>query len=101
MSNTIKSLVTLVVWASLPGPGPLDAAEPATDWRAGAARVDTTPTAPVRMAGYASRKAPSLGVAHPLAPKAPALADPRGTRAALVTCDVIAFRRPFSNRVAD
>jgi hypothetical protein len=101
MSNTIRSLVTLIVWASLPGPGPLDAAEPATDWRAGAARVDTTPTAPVRMAGYASRKAPSLGVAHPLAAKALALADPRGTRVVLVTCDVIAFRRPFSNRVAD
>src|SRR3954468_15261895 len=101
MSNTTRSLVALIVCASLPGPGPIAAAEPANNWRAGAARIDTTPTAPVRMAGYASRKAPSMGVAHPLAAKALALADTRGTRVVFVTCDVIAFRRPFSNRVAE
>src|SRR5690348_2974145 len=70
-------------------------------WQAGAARVDTTPAAPVRMAGYASRTAPSQGVAHPLAAKALALKDARGHTVVLVTCDIIAFRRAFTNRVAE
>ena len=36
------------------------------EWKAGVARVDTTPTEPVWMSGYASRSSPSQGVAHPL-----------------------------------
>ena len=65
------------------------------------ARVDTTPTVPVRMAGYASRTSPSQGVAHPLAAKALALSDSSGHRLVIVTCDIIAFRRSFTARVAD
>jgi hypothetical protein len=53
------------------------------------------------MAGYASRTSPSQGVAHPLAAKALALADASGTRAVLVTCDIIGFRRAFTDRVTD
>ncbi len=83
------------------GFGSLDAAEPSTGWKAGVARVDTTPTAPVRMAGYASRTSPSQGVAHPLVAKALALSDAQGNRVVLVTCDIIAFRRPFTLRVKD
>jgi hypothetical protein len=85
----------------LGGVGSLGAAEPATGWKAGAARVDTTPSAPVRMAGYASRTSPSQGVSHPLFAKALALADASGHRIVLITGDLIAFRRDFSNRVAD
>lgn len=73
----------------------------ATGWRAGVARVDTTPAIPVRMAGYASRTSPSQGVAHRLAAKAVALADSSGRRIVLVTCDIIGFRRPFTERVAE
>src|SRR5947209_1907182 len=62
-----KSLAFLLVL----GFGAADAAE----WKAGVARVDTSPTAPVRMAGYASRTKPSAGVAHPLFAKALALSD--------------------------
>jgi hypothetical protein len=71
------------------------------EWKAGAAKVDTTPAMPVRMAGYASRTAPSQGVAHPLAAKALALTDSRGHTVVFVTCDIIGFRRPFTNRVKD
>src|SRR5262249_5857168 len=77
------------------------AAEPATTWKAGVARADTTPTAPVRMAGYASRTSPSQGVAHQLFAKALAISDDRGTKAVVVTCDIIAFRRTFTNRVIE
>src|SRR6516165_12196860 len=94
----IAGLSAGVVMLSL---GSLDAAEPSTGWKAGVARVDTTPSAPVRMAGYASRTSPSQGVAHPLVAKALALSDQRGTKVVFVTCDIIAFRRPFTNRVAE
>lgn len=72
----------------------------AQGWKAGVARVDTTPTAPVWMSGYASRTKPSQGVEHPLFAKAVALEDSQGSRAVLVTCDIIGFRRDFTNRVA-
>jgi hypothetical protein len=83
------------------GSAPALAAEPPAGWKAGGARVDTTPTAPVRMAGYASRTSPSQGVAHPLVAKALALADERDSRVVLVTCDIISFRRPLAIRVTD
>jgi hypothetical protein len=75
-------------------------AEPNDEWKAGVARVDTTPDAPVWMSGYASRSSPSQGVAHPLYAKALALADAQGRKAVLVTCDIIGFSRAFSGRVA-
>jgi hypothetical protein len=53
------------------------------------------------MSGYASRTSPSQGVEHPLAAKALALADARGNRVLLITCDIIGFRREFTGRVAE
>jgi neutral ceramidase len=97
MKNLIKMIACLCFLACVPGP--LEGAQSPAGWKAGAARVDTTPRQPVRMAGYASRTSPSQGVAHPLAAKALALADAKGTRAVFVTCDIIAFRRPFTDRV--
>jgi hypothetical protein len=52
------------------------------------------------MAGYASRTSLSQGVAHPLAAKALVLADANAHTIVLVTCDIIAFRRTFTERVA-
>ena len=77
MWSIVKSLACSSVWITLLGLGSLRAAESTGGWKAGVARVDTTPTKPVRMAGYASRTSPSQGVAHPLAAKALALADAR------------------------
>ncbi len=101
MANIIKSFGFLSVGGILLGLGSLVAAEPARGWKAGVARVDTTPTKPVRMAGYASRTAPSQGVAHPLAAKALALADTRDHKVVFVTCDIINFRWSFTHRVTD
>jgi hypothetical protein len=81
--------------------GALAAADAPTDWKAGAARVDTTPATPVWMSGYASRSSPSQGVAHPLAAKALALSDGRGQKVVFVTCDIIGFSRAFTGRVAE
>jgi hypothetical protein len=96
-----KTLVFLSAWVIVLGPGLPRAAEPATLWKAGVARIDTTPGVSVRMAGYGSRTAPSQGVAHPLCAKALALADAQDHKIVLVTADIISFRRSFTNRVAD
>jgi hypothetical protein len=101
MVSIVKRLARLGGWVMMLGLGSLEAAEPSAGWKAGLARVDTTPSAPVRMAGYGSRTSPSQGVAHPLFAKSLALADAQGHRVVLVTCDIIGFRRSFTNRVAD
>src|SRR5689334_13969516 len=100
MMMTCRKSVCSMVGVLLLGALPLAAAEP-TGWKAGAARVDTTPGEPVWMSGYASRKKPSEGIAHPLAAKALALADRDGTRIVMVTCDIISFSREFSARVGE
>src|SRR5262249_1795246 len=69
-------------------------------WSAGAARADITPKGPVWMAGYAARKAPSEGVAHPLSAKALALRDGRGRTLLWITADLIGFDRELTERVA-
>jgi hypothetical protein len=101
MSSIVKKLgrLSALVFALILGP--LNAGEPPPTWKAGVARVDTTSTVPVRMAGYGSRTAPSQGVAHPLVAKALALADATGHKVVMVTCDIIAFGRTFTNRVKD
>jgi neutral ceramidase len=101
MANIIKSHICLSVWVVLLSLGSVGATESSSGWKAGVARVDTTPTKPVRMAGYASRTSPSQGVAHPLAAKALALVDANDHKVVFVTCDIIAFRRAFTNRVAE
>jgi neutral ceramidase len=78
-----------------------NAARADSEWKAGVARVETTPSAPVWMSGYASRSNPSQGVAHPLFAKALALANGQGNRVVLVTCDIIGFGRAFTGRVTD
>ncbi len=101
MTRIGKNLGCSSLGIILLGLGSLGAADPSSGWRAGVARVDTTPAQPVRMAGYASRTSPSRGVAHPLAAKALALADPRDHKVVLVTCDIIAFRWAFTSRVTE
>jgi hypothetical protein len=101
MASWIKHVGCWGAWFVLLGSWSLRAAEPSTDWKAGAARVDTTPTAPVWMSGYASRSKPSEGVEHPLYAKALAIADARDNKLVIVTCDIINFKRTFSNRVAE
>ena len=99
-TNTM-TVLGLGVGLLLLGLGPLDGAEPANDWKAGVARVDTTPGAPVWMSGYGARTSPSQGVAHPLAAKALALADARDHKVVIITCDIIGFSRAFTGRVAE
>lgn len=70
------------------------------DWKAGVATVRVTPDKPIWMAGYASRKKPSEGVLSELHAKALAIEDAAGTRAVIVTTDLIGIPRPLRQQVA-
>lgn len=71
-------------------------AEPVPGWSAGVARVEITPDTPVWMAGYAARKTPSEGVAHPIHAKALALSGGSNRTAMIVTADPIGFDRALT-----
>ena len=78
-------LLTLAVWAGLSvGLNGLPAR--ATGLRAGVARIDITPSQPVMLAGYASRKDLSRGVHDPLSARALAF-EQGGQRLVLVSID--------------
>src|SRR5512147_2052494 len=72
----------------------------AADFKAGVARVDITPSTPIWLSGYASRKHPSEGVLHPLWAKALAIEDSKRNRVVIVTTDLIGLPRPISELVA-
>ena len=61
----------------------------AAGWKTGAASVKITPEAPMWMAGYGSRNHPSTGHLNDLYAKALVLADPEGSRVAIVTLDLV------------
>ena len=73
----------------------------AAEWKAGAAKVPMTPDKPLFMAGYGNRAKPSEGVAQELWAKALALEDPAGSRAVLVTTDMLGFPAAMSERIAE
>lgn len=69
------------------------------EWSAGVARVDITPSEPIWMAGYGNRTRPSEGVRQKIWVKALALDDGAGSRAVLVTSDLLGFERDMSEIV--
>jgi hypothetical protein len=71
------------------------------EWKAGAARAIITPQKSLWMAGYASRKKPSEGVAQDLYVKALALEDHSGKRAVLVTSDLVGLPASVSHPIAE
>jgi len=68
-------------------------------WRIGTARTVITPNKPTWMAGYASRTSPSEGKLHDLWAKALLLEDARGNRSLLITMDIVAVSKDFSDEV--
>ncbi len=68
----------------------------ASEWKAAIAKVKITPSKPVRMGGFASRKHPSEGVLSDLWAKALAVQDRDGHRIVLITVDVNNISRQIS-----
>src|SRR5688572_591538 len=71
----------------------------AADYRAGIGRIDITPDGPIWLSGYAARKKPSEGVMHRLWAKALAIEDSKGSRAVIVTTDVLGIPRHIADVV--
>jgi hypothetical protein len=74
-------------------------AQAADGWRAGAAKVDITPPAPMWMAGFASRVHPAEGKLTDLWAKALVLEDAAGQRGVLVTLDLVGIDRATSQSI--
>lgn len=70
------------------------------DWKVGIATVNITPRESMWMAGYASRTKPSDGVLTELRAKALAIEDAAGTRAVIVTTDLISIPRMLREQVS-
>lgn len=68
-------------------------------WKVGLARVKITPEQPIFMAGYASRDRPFASVHDELYAKALVLVDEQGTRAVLVTTDLIGLTAEIANPI--
>jgi neutral ceramidase len=82
--------------------GTRDFQEKVQGWKAGVATVVITPEKPIWMAGYAARNRPSEGTVHDLWAKALALEDADGSRAVIVTTDLIGFRGSYmSGRIRE
>jgi hypothetical protein len=69
-------------------------------WKAGLAKVNISPREPIFMAGYGSRTHPSEGVLADLYVKALALEDEAGTRAVLVSSDLLGFPKDVGDAIA-
>ena len=70
-------------------------------WKAGVATVDVTPTEPMWMAGYASRRKPSEGITNRLSAKGLAVEDERGTKLVIVTLDLIGIPRGMRDAIIE
>lgn len=97
MPRWVRSVLRLAVALVACGlAGSAAAARGAEGWKAGAARVEITPEAPMWMAGYAARDHVAEGKLTPLWAKALVLEDAAGRRAALVTLDLVGIGRDLS-----
>src|SRR5438445_4096365 len=77
------------------------AAEPAVSWKAGVAAITITPEKPMWLSGYAGRNKPAEGTLSDLHAKALVLEDPAGTRAVVITMDLVGISREFSTAVCE
>ncbi len=71
-----------------------------TTWRAGIAAVKITPDPPVRMSGYAARTKPFEKVEMDIYAKALALDDGAGTKAVLITTDLVGLSAAITDKAA-
>src|SRR6266513_252868 len=75
------------------------ASKPSSVWKAGVARDVITPEQPMWLAGYAGRTRPAEGKRHDLWVKALALEDRKGTRAVVISADLLGMSRPMYERL--
>ncbi len=79
----------------------LTAAQGNESWLAGVGKAIITPSEPMWMAGYASRKTPADGKETDLWAKALVLDDQRGNRGVVITLDLVGIDRAFAQQVCE
>ena len=89
---SLVPVATLAITAALLAGSFSPAIAAESDWRIGLASAKITPTEPIRMAGYSSRKQLSEGVTADLHAKAMAVASGDGQLGLMITADLIGFR---------
>tara|TARA_Y100001934_G_scaffold231249_1_gene279263 strand:- start:3093 stop:4481 length:1389 start_codon:yes stop_codon:yes gene_type:complete len=67
----------------------------AAEWKAAAAKLNMTPTEPMWMSGYSSRKTPGSGKTTEIYAKVLLLEDERKTRLVTITFDLVGVPQPF------
>jgi len=93
-------LLRLTIWLLIGVFAPKTSWADEAGWQVGVAKVIVTPRQSMWMAGYASRQKPSEGVLSDLYAKALAFQDEAGTRAVIVTTDLISIPRALRTQVA-
>ena len=68
-------------------------------WKAGTARLNITPTKPLMMAGYSSRTHPAEETLSDLWVKVLVLEDASGSKAVVVTSDLLGFPKKLSDQI--
>ena len=63
----------------------------AAEFQAGAARIEVTPTGPIRLSGYAARSTPFESIDMPLYARALVLREGEGPKRVLISVDSIGF----------
>jgi hypothetical protein len=77
------------------------AAASAAEMEFGFAKVDVTPTEPVRLSGYGNRATPTSTIVHRLYARAMALKPERGEASVLVAVDSIGCPAVFTEKIAE
>jgi hypothetical protein len=98
--RSLALFVLALLWPPELRAAPSAVAEPAAQWKAGAAKVVITPTEPMYLSGFADREVPAEGTAMDLQAKALAIQDPNGTRLVMVTLDLVEVAKQIRDAVA-
>ncbi len=78
-----------------------DSIQTSSEWKAGVARVLITPEQPMWAAGYAARDHQTDSILHDLWVKALAIEDAEGSKAVLISADLLGFPKALSDRIRD
>ena len=79
----------------------LDSTHLNSEWKAGVARVLITPEQPMWAAGYAARDHHTDSTLHDIWVKALAIEDAEGSKAVLISADLLGFPKALSDRIRD
>lgn len=78
-----------------------DSTYKSSTWKAGVARMVITPEQPMWAAGYAARDHQTDSILHDLWVKALAIEDAEGSKALLISADVLGFPKELSDQIRD